>query len=84
MTRLPIPILKADAEAVKRIRLKASETGELLVVDFTDAAQAPRNYGEYLENIAKVPTEDLRYLGVALYGSKKPINKLTGGLPLLR
>ncbi len=27
---------------------------------------------------------DLGYLGVALYGDKKPINKPTGGLPLLR
>ena len=84
LTRLPIPILKADGEAVKQIRLKASGTEGLLVVDFTDAAQTPRDYGEYLENISKVLTEDLRYLGVALYGDKKPINKLTGGLPLLR
>lgn len=82
LTRLPI--LKADAEAVKQIRLKASGTDGLLVVDFTDAAQTPRDYGEYLENISGVPTEDLRYLGVVLYGNKKPINKLTGGLSLLR
>ncbi len=81
---LPIPILKTDAEAIKRIRLEASGTEDLLVVDFTDAAQTPRDYREYLENISRVPTEDLKYLGVALYGSKKPVNKLTGGLSLLR
>ena len=84
LTRLPIPILKANADALKEIRLKASGTEDLLVVDFTDAAQTPRDYGEYLENISGVPTEDLRYLGVALYGDKRPVNKLTGGLPLLR
>ncbi len=84
LTRLPIPILKADADAIKRIRVEASGTEALLVVDFTDAAQTPRDYREYLENISGVPTEDLRYLGVALYGDKKPVNKLTGGLPLLR
>jgi len=78
------PILTADAEAIKRIRLEASGTEDLLVVDFTDAAQTPRDYREYLENISGVPTEDLKYLGVALYGSKKPVNKLTGGLSLLR
>jgi hypothetical protein len=83
LTRLPIPVLEADADTVKGIRLKASGTG-LLLVDFTDAAQAPRDYAEYLENISRVQTEDLKYLGVALYGEKKPINKLTGGLPLLR
>ena len=84
LTWLPIPVLKADAEAIKQIRLEASGAEDLLVVDFTDAAQTPRDYREYLENISRVPTEDLRYLGVALYGSKKPVNKLTGGLSLLR
>ena len=51
LTRLPI--LKADADAIKRIRLEASRTEDLLVVDFTDAAQAPRDYREYLANISE-------------------------------
>ena len=79
-----IAILRADAETIKEIRLKAEGTGGVFVADFTDAAQTPRNYGEYLKNISGIASEDLRYLGVGLYGDKKPVSKLTGGLKLLR
>lgn len=84
ITKVPIPILKADEETVRDIRLRAEETKDLLVVDFTDAAQAAKTYDEYTDNISTVPSERLGYLGVALYGDKKAINKLTGSLPLLR
>ena len=79
-----IAILKADAEAVKAIRMKAEGQEGVFVADFTGAAQRPKDYPEYLENVSKAPSEELNYLGVGLYGDKKPINKLTGGLPLLR
>ena len=78
-----IAILQADGEAVKEIRLKAEESEGVFVADFTDAAQTPRNYGEYLKNISKIPSGDLKYLGVGLYGEKRPVGKLTGGLSLL-
>lgn len=84
LTRLPVPILKADADAVKEIRFKASGTDDLLVVDFTDAAQASRDYDEYRRSISGTPTAELKYLGIALYGARRPVNKLTGGLSLLR
>lgn len=84
ITKVPIPILKADEETVRDIRLRAEETKDLLVVDFTDAAQAAKTYDEYTDNISAIPSERLGYLGVALYGDKKAINKLTGSLPLLR
>lgn len=83
ITTLPIPILKAKEEVVKDIRARAGEEG-LVVVDFTDAAQTSKTYEEYTEKIAAVTSEELEYLGVALYGDKKPVNKLTGSLPLLR
>lgn len=79
-----IAILRADAEAVKQIRTKAEGIEGVFVADFTDAAQRPKDYTEYLENVSKIPSEELRYYGVGFYGDKKAINKLTGGLPLLR
>lgn len=79
-----IAILKADAETVKEIRKKAEETGDVFVADFTDAAQRPKDYPEYLENVSKIPSEELKYYGVGFYGDKKVINKLTGGLSLLK
>lgn len=84
ITTLPIPILKADEEALKRLWLRATEVGNLFVVDFTNAAQTTHTYEHYTRKIADVPSEQLQYLGVALYGKKETVNKLTGSLPLLR
>lgn len=84
ITTLPIPILKADEEALKRLWLRATEVGNLFVVDFTDAAQTTHAYEHYTRKIADVPSEQLHYVGVALYGKKETVNKLTGSLPLLR
>lgn len=84
ITTLPIPILRATSDEVRQIRLTASDLDSLLVVDFTNAAQSTTTYEAYTEKIGCVETERLEYLGVALYGSKKHINKLTGSLPLMR
>lgn len=79
-----IAILQADANTIRETRLKAEGTESVFVADFTDAAQNPRDYGEYLRNISKIASQDLQYLGVGLYGDKKAVGKLTGGLALLR
>ena len=84
ITKVPIPILKASEEGIRDIRLRAEETGDLLVVDFTDAAQTAKTYEEYEDKIGALPSERLGYLGIALYGDKKAVNKLTGSLPLLK
>ena len=51
---------------------------------FTDVAQTSRTYEEHTKKMAASPPEELEYLGVALHGDKKLVNKLTGSLPLLR
>ena len=84
ITKVPIPILKASGEGVRDIRLRAEEAEDLLVVDFTDAAQTAKTYDEYKDKVGAVPSGRLGYLGVALYGDKKLVNKLTGSLPLLK
>ena len=83
ITTLPIPILRTSGETLRDLRRRA-EDEDLLVVDFTDAAQTSKTYEDYECKIAAVSTEQLNYLGVALYGAKKPVNRLTGSLPLLR
>ncbi len=82
ITTVPIPILRAGEEEIRAIRAKAGEA-DLLVVDFTDAAQTSKTYEQYTRKMAAVASEDLRYLGVALYGDRKAVNSLTGSLPLL-
>ena len=84
LVTIPIPILKADAGVIRDIRAKATKTEDMLVVDLTDVAQASKTYEEYTQKMAGFTAEDMRYLGLAFYGDKKPVNKLTGGLSLLR
>lgn len=84
LVNIPIPILKADAGAIKDIRLRAGEVESLLIAGFTDVAQTSKTYDEYMQRISRVPSDELEYLGIALYGDKKLVNKLTGSLPLLR
>lgn len=82
----PVPILKGSKDGIKEIREKLylPEYEDLTVVDFSDCAQSCQTYDEFIEKIAKVPENDLNYFGIAICGSKKKINKLTGSIPLLR
>jgi hypothetical protein len=57
---------------------------DILIVDFTETAQKEVRYEDYTGKLAMTPAGELKYLGVALYGPKKSVNKLVGNLPLLR
>ncbi len=81
---ITLPILASDADTIKAIRAKATGTEGLLVVDFTETAQKSLKYEDYTEKLAATPEAELKYLGVAIYGPKKQVNKLVGNLPLLR
>jgi hypothetical protein len=83
ITTVPIPILKAEEGWIRALRAAAEES-DLLVVDFTDAAQSSKTYEQYTEKMAAASSGELRYLGVALYGDRRAVNRLTGSLPLLR
>lgn len=82
----PVPILKGSPEIIKEIRetLYQPDYEDVTVVDFSDLAQSCKTYGEFTEKMADVPESDLRYLGLAICGGKKKVNKLTGSMPLLR
>lgn len=86
ITNTPIPILKGTKKAIKEIRDKiASEKiADLLLVDFSYIAQKSKNYKDYEDKLSATTVEDLEYLGIALYGNKKDINRFTGNTPLLR
>ncbi len=84
--RYPVPVLRGTPELLRNIRARLSETSfaGLTAVDFTDLAQGCRTYGEYIEKMAACPPEELQYMGLALCGEEKTVNRLTGSLPLLR
>jgi hypothetical protein len=84
ITTLPIPILKAQGAVIKAIRQQAVGAKNLLVVDFSHIARRAKTYQDYTQQMAAQTSPSIEYLGVALYGEKKAINKLTGNLPLLR
>jgi len=83
---IPISMLKGNKDMLKELRerLFAPEYSDLEVVDFSDVAQCCNVYSEYISKAALLPEQEYTYLGVAIYGEKKKVNKLTGFIPLLR
>ncbi len=84
--RFPVPVLKADGTILNamRGRLFSNEFSDVTAVDFSDIAQECKTYDEFIEKMKNCDEKDIKYLGVAVCGNKKAINKLTGNLPLLR
>lgn len=82
----PVPILKGDAEQIKVIREKLYEPefADLTVVDFSDLAQGCKTYEEFIDKMGSILEIELNYLGIAICGAKKKVNKLTGSMALLR
>lgn len=84
--QFPVPILKGNTEILKSIRTKLFDPqfSELTVVDFSDLAQGCKTYDEFTHKMANTSEVKLNYIGIAICGNKKQINKLTGNMPLLR
>lgn len=84
--QFPVPILRGDGETLKRLRTRLFESAfaELTVVDFSELAQSCKTYDEFIGKMAETPETELNYMGLAICGDRKKVNKLTGSLPLLR
>ncbi len=54
------------------------------MIDFSDLAQSCKTYPEFIERMSRTPEDSLTWLGLAICGSKKKINSLTGSMALLR
>lgn len=82
----PVPVLRGNAQLLGELREKlySPAFAGLTAVDFSQLAQGCKTYGEFRDKMAAVPAESLRYLGIAICGDKKAVNRLTGALPLLR
>jgi hypothetical protein len=86
ITEAVIPLLKGDSVLIRslRARLLTMPEKKLYFVDFCDAAQQSKQYTDYQVRMAETPEADLQYLGIAIYGEDKDVNKLTGSIGLLR
>lgn len=81
----PVPILKGNNKLLSKIRNELFiNNSDIVVIDYSHLANSIHNYQEYVEISSKTKSEEYSYLGLALYGPKKIINKYTGSLPLLR
>ena len=82
----PVPVLRGNAQSIRAIREKlyTAEFSDLTAVDFSDLAQGCKGYDEFIRKMADTPEQALSYLGIAICGSKKKVNQLTGSMPLLR
>lgn len=82
----PISMLKGDEALLKELRLRLFEPefAGLTAVDFSDVAQKINVYADFAKKTAETPEREHVYFGIALFGDKKKINRLTGMLPLLR
>ena len=83
---IPVTMLGGDKALLKdlRSRLYGSEFDDLVVADFSDVAQGCNICSEYAAKAAVTTEQDHKYFGIAIYGSKKKVNKLTGSMALLR
>lgn len=86
LIQVPVPVLKAPAEKVAEIRNKLYGEGfeDVSCIDFTNVAQHCMTYADYTDTMGHSTREDLLYMGLAMVGNKKKVNKLTGSLGLLR
>lgn len=86
ITQLPIPILGATSDKIKEIRknLRSLDSDDLVVVDFSDIAQRSKTYEQYESVMQNIDENDIRYIGIGVFGDKKMINKATGNLSLIR
>lgn len=84
--QFPVPILKGNKEIIKNIREKlyTQDYEELVTIDFSDIAQSCKTYDEFISKISQASQENIQYLGIAVCGNKKKVNKLTGNIPLLK
>lgn len=86
ITNIPIPILSLEGKELnhKYIETKENYADEIQSFLFTDIAKEVHNYNEYIEKFKETSFDDIRILGMCLYGKRKAINKLTGNLKMLR
>lgn len=78
-----IAVLAAPGTQLADLRGTAILAG-LTVVDFSIFSQQARTYDEYEAGLAEAKSENVTYLGIALFGDGRTVRSMTGSLKLLR
>jgi hypothetical protein len=77
-----LPVLRASRDDLVELRRRAAADG-VSVIDFPTVGQQTNDYDEVRSRVARTPTAELTYLGVAVSGSRRSVNRLTRRLSLL-
>jgi hypothetical protein len=78
-----ISVLAAAAADLRDVRVKALKHG-IDVVDFPCHGQQTNDYAEFGARVREVPTEELSYVGIGLFGTRKAVGRIIGKFSLLR
>lgn len=84
MSTHAVPVLKATADQLHTLHEQALQHHELKVVDMNHVAQESRTYEAFLDTLGGTKPEDIRYLGLMLFGPRQDVDSLTGRLSLYR
>lgn len=84
ITQVSIALLKGNSDLIRSMREKLLLMNDIYFVDFCDAAQQSKHYDHYKARLLETPTDQLNYLGIAIYGPEQQVKSLTGNLALLR
>lgn len=79
-----LTVLRAPAIRLGELRARATASKGVGVIDFPTHCQQTNDYDEVRRRVADIPTAELRYLGILLYGPRQAVSRLTGNLALLR
>jgi hypothetical protein len=77
-----IPVLGAPAADLPGLREKALSAG-LHVVDFPAQGQQTNDYAMFRRMVGDTAPDELRYLGVMIYGDRKKVGRIVGRYRLL-
>lgn len=84
VTNIPIIILGSNKKQLKLLIAESSNLEGVTTIGFNTLALKSKNYQEYTEKMVNTSTESLEYVGVALFGQRNLVDKITGNLPLLK
>lgn len=78
-----LPVLAARSDEIGGLRARALEA-QVSVIGLPSAAQQTTDYGAFRDHVARLSASEITYLGLVVHGPRKAVNKVTGGLALLR
>lgn len=81
MSRQPIMILSADRDTLREV-LKKAVSREMAVSVYTEELFGTYNDVDNRAAVSRQKTDELNLVGIAIYGAKNPLDRITKGLEM--